>query len=175
MVETLDRRCALIEMLILDVDGVLTDGSIVYGDRGEELKAFHVRDGSGLKVWLQLGKWAGIITGRTSSVVERRAHELGVSLLAQGAEDKQAAYERMLGEQEVARTQVCFVGDDLPDLPHLRQSGLAVAVADACDDVKRAAHHVTRAAGGRGAVREVIELILRSQGRWREVVARYGG
>jgi 3-deoxy-D-manno-octulosonate 8-phosphate phosphatase (KDO 8-P phosphatase) len=162
-------------MVVLDVDGVLTDGRIVYTDRGEEIKAFHVRDGSGLKFWQQVGKRAGIITGRNSAIVERRAHELGVTAVVQGAEDKRAAYDRMLDEHALERRQVCYIGDDLPDVPVLRCSGLAIAVADACNEAKAAAHHVTQAGGGRGAVREAIELVLRMQGRWHEVLARYEG
>ena len=168
------ERCERIEMLVLDVDGVLTDGRIVYSDRGEELKAFHVRDGSGLKFWVQLGKRVGIITGRNSAVVARRAAELGVAAVAQGAEDKREAFNQMLGEQGLAPAAVCCMGDDLPDLPLLGGCGVAVAVADACAEAKAAAHHVTSAPGGRGAVREVVEWILKAQGRWHEVVARYG-
>jgi 3-deoxy-D-manno-octulosonate 8-phosphate phosphatase (KDO 8-P phosphatase) len=171
----LDQRCAPIELLVLDVDGVLTDGRIVYSDRGEELKAFHVRDGSGLKFWLKRGKRAALITGRASPVVSRRARELGLTAVVQGAEDKRIAYEQLLHEQGIETRQVCCVGDDLPDVPLLRRSGLAIAVADACAEAKAAAHHVTAAAGGQGAVREVIELVLRSQGRWHEVLADYGG
>jgi 3-deoxy-D-manno-octulosonate 8-phosphate phosphatase (KDO 8-P phosphatase) len=170
--ESLHRRCRPIELLLLDVDGVLTDGRIVYSDAGAELKAFHVRDGSGLKLWLRDGKRAGILTGRTSPVVVRRATELGLTAVVQGAEDKRSAYAALLAEQRVTADQVCYVGDDLPDVPLLRRSGLAVAVADACGEARRAAHYVTRAAGGRGAVREVIELVLRSQGRWQDVLAR---
>jgi 3-deoxy-D-manno-octulosonate 8-phosphate phosphatase (KDO 8-P phosphatase) len=161
-------------MLVLDVDGVLTDGRIVYSDRGEEIKAFHVRDGSGLKVWLQLGKRAGIITGRNSPIVARRAQELGLSAVVQGVDDKRAAYDRMLADQGLEPGQVCYVGDDLPDVPLLATSGLAVAVADACREAQAAAHYVTEAGGGQGAVREVIELILRIQRRWADVLARYG-
>ncbi len=173
--DTLEARCRRIEMLVLDVDGVLTDGRIVYGDRGEELKAFHVRDGSGLKFWLGAGKRAGIISGRRSPVVLRRATELGLTAVVQGAQDKRPAFEQMLTEHGLSAEQACYVGDDLPDVPLLRRSGLAVAVADACGEAKAAAGYVTAAAGGRGAVREVVELILRAQQRWAEVVARYGG
>jgi 3-deoxy-D-manno-octulosonate 8-phosphate phosphatase (KDO 8-P phosphatase) len=173
--EALEDRCARIELLVLDVDGVLTDGRIVYGDGGEEIKAFHVRDGSGLKFWLQCGKRAGIITGRTSPIVERRARELGLTAVVQGAEDKHAAYDGMLREQKLDAAAVCYIGDDLPDVPLLRRSGLAIAVADACLEAKAAAHHMTKAGGGQGAVREAIELILRRQGRWEAVLARYGG
>ncbi len=173
--ESLWRRCQGIEMLVLDVDGVLTDGSIVYSDRGEELKAFHVRDGSGLKFWLQVGKRVGVITGRSSPVVLRRASELGLTALVQGAEDKRMAFDGMLHEQGLSAAQVCCVGDDLPDVPLLKRSGLAVAVADACAETMAATHYVTHVRGGRGAVREVVELILRAQGRWSEIVRQYDG
>jgi 3-deoxy-D-manno-octulosonate 8-phosphate phosphatase (KDO 8-P phosphatase) len=170
---TLAERCERIELLALDVDGVLTDGRIVYSDNGVEVKAFHVRDGSGLKLWQLEGKRAAVITGRTSSVVNVRAAELGIAPVIQGAADKLAGFRRLLAEVPVAPEQVCYVGDDLPDLPVLRRCGLAVAVADACAEVRARAHYVTRARGGCGAVREVVELILRCQGRWRQVVERY--
>ena len=170
---TLDDRCLKIEMLVLDVDGVLTDGRIVYADRGEEIKAFHVRDGSGLKLWLALGKAAGIITGRKSPIVARRAADLGITAVVQGADAKLPAFKKMLDARNLQAEQVAYVGDDLPDLPVLRYCGLAVAVADACAEARAAAHYVTVAPGGRGAVRETIELVLRSQGRWQEAIARF--
>jgi 3-deoxy-D-manno-octulosonate 8-phosphate phosphatase (KDO 8-P phosphatase) len=162
-------------MLVLDVDGVLTDGRIVYTDKGEELKAFHVRDGSGLKWWTMLGKKAGIITGRRSNIVERRARELGIALVIQGADDKKAALAQMLQSAGVTAEQTCAVGDDIVDVPMLRACGLAAAVADACLEAKQDADYVTHTRGGRGAVREVIELILRAQGSWQTIVARYRG
>jgi 3-deoxy-D-manno-octulosonate 8-phosphate phosphatase (KDO 8-P phosphatase) len=170
---TLQQRCAPLDMLVLDVDGVLTDGGIVYGDSGVELKQFHVRDGSGLKIWQHTGKRAAIITGRTSPIVAVRAAELGIDPVYQGALEKMPAYRRLLADAGLRPEHVCFVGDDVPDLPLLASCGLAVAVADACPEARAAAHHVTRAAGGRGAVREVIELILRSQGLWQRVVERF--
>jgi 3-deoxy-D-manno-octulosonate 8-phosphate phosphatase (KDO 8-P phosphatase) len=170
---TLHERCGNIEMLVMDVDGVLTDGSIVYSDRGEEIKAFHVRDGSGLKLWLALGKKAAILTGRKSAVVERRASELGIRAVRQGAEDKLAAFTELLAEYSLRENQAAYVGDDLPDVPVLRRCGLALTVEDACPEARDQAHYVTRASGGHGAVREVIELVLRAQGRWQEVCARY--
>jgi 3-deoxy-D-manno-octulosonate 8-phosphate phosphatase (KDO 8-P phosphatase) len=166
----LAQRCAPIELLVLDVDGVLTGGGIVYADNQVELKTFHVRDGSGLKLWQLAGKQAAIITGRTSPVVAVRAAELGITSVVQGAHEKLAAFRDLLAAAGRPPEQVCFVGADLPDLPLLRRSGLAIAVADACPEVIAHAHYVTRAAGGRGAVREVIELILRCQGRWRPLV-----
>ena len=170
---TLAERCARIEFLLLDVDGVLTDGGIIYDDNGQELKQFHVRDGSALKYWQLAGKRAGILTGRTSKVVEVRAKELGIAPVIQGATDKLAAYRDMLTRLGLQAQQAAFVGDDLPDIPVLRHCGLAVAVADACPEVLAEAHFVTRALGGKGAVREAIEFILRSQGHWTIIVERY--
>lgn len=170
---TLAQRCRPIEMLLVDVDGVLTDGGIVYADDGVELKVFHVRDGSGLKIWQLVGKQAGIITGRVSRVVEVRAAELGLDPVVQGAADKAASYRAILSSRGLRPEQVCFVGDDVPDLPVLRHCGLAVAVADACPEVLADAHYVTATRGGQGAVRETIELILRCQGHWQRVMERF--
>src|SRR5262249_21324599 len=159
-------------MLVLDVDGVLTDGGIIYGTDGVEVKKFHVRDGSGLHVWHLVGKRSAIITGRTSVVVEVRAAELGISQEIQGASEKLPAYGRVLAGWGLGPEQVCYGGGALPDLGALARCGLAVAVADACPEVRQAAHYVTRAAGGGGAVRETIEVILRCQGKWQPVVDR---
>ncbi len=172
---TLHERCAAIELLVVDVDGVLTDGGIVYGSDGVELKRFHVRDGSGLKCWEKAGKRAAIVTGRSSSIVDRRAKELGIGFVVQGASEKLPAFRHLLAQTGVAPAQVCYVGDDLPDLPPMRHCGLAVAVADACAEVRADAHYVTQARGGQGAVREAIELILRSQGWWQSMVDRLRG
>lgn len=168
--KTLRERCSAIELLIVDVDGVLTTGGIAYGSPEVEIKAFHVRDGSGLHLWHRAGKRTGWITGRSSPIVERRAAELAVGFVIQGVSEKLPAYRRLLAEAGVGEEAVCYVGDDVPDVPPLRQCGLAVAVADACTEVRAAAHYVTQAAGGRGAIRETIELILRCQGRWPEFV-----
>jgi 3-deoxy-D-manno-octulosonate 8-phosphate phosphatase (KDO 8-P phosphatase) len=171
--DSLLQKCARIEMLVLDVDGVLTDGRIVYTDQGEEIKAFHVRDGSGLKIWTTLAKHAGIITGRRSPIVERRAKELGIASVIQGADDKLTALVQMSARLGVPLDHVAVIGDDIVDVPMLRACGFAIAVADACAEAKEDADYITQTAGGRGAVREVIELILRGQGRWQEIVARY--
>jgi 3-deoxy-D-manno-octulosonate 8-phosphate phosphatase (KDO 8-P phosphatase) len=170
---TLAERCAAIELLVLDVDGVLTDGGIIYSDAGTEIKQFHVRDGSGLKIWHWLGKQAAVITGRTSKLVEVRAAELDIGTVIQGAPDKLPALCRVLEQTGRKPEQACYVGDDLPDLPAMLACGLAVAVADAVTEARAAAHYVTNAGGGRGAVREVIELILHAQGLWQRAVARY--
>jgi len=172
---TLPRRCQPIEAIVLDVDGVLTDGGIIYTDRGEEIKAFHVRDGSGLKFWQQAGKKAAIITGRRSEIVVRRALELGLKPVVQGVDDKLAALEKMLKDWKLTPDAICYIGDDLLDLAPMREVGLAVAVADACPEAIEDAHYVTAARGGRGAVREAIELIMKSQGVWDDLVTQYRG
>ncbi len=171
---SLADRCRAVEFLVLDVDGVLTDGGIVYGAAGTgaaevvEWKQFHVRDGSGLKAWQQAGKRSALLSGRASRVVEVRAKELGIDAVVQGAVDKAAAFAALLEAQGCRPNQAAFVGDDAADVPVLLRCGLAVAVADACPEALWAAHYVTRRPGGRGAVREVIERILRCQGLWKE-------
>jgi 3-deoxy-D-manno-octulosonate 8-phosphate phosphatase (KDO 8-P phosphatase) len=169
---TLRERCLGVELLVADVDGVLTGGGIIYGTGGLELKAFHVRDGSGLKLWHECGKRSALLTGRRSPVVDVRAAELGVTHVVQGAGDKGATFQGLLAAAGVEPGAACYVGDDLPDLPALRAAGLAVAVADACPEVRAAAHYVTRAPGGSGAVREVVELVLRCQGAWQRAAGR---
>jgi 3-deoxy-D-manno-octulosonate 8-phosphate phosphatase (KDO 8-P phosphatase) len=169
IIKSLADRCRGIEAIVLDVDGVLTDGRIVYGDH-DELKFFHVRDGSGLWAWKRAGKDAVILSGRTSQAVSRRAQDVGVTRVLQGIADKTSAYEHLLSEAGWDADQVACIADDFPDLGLLRRCGLAVAVADACYEVRSTAHYVTKTPGGRGAVREAIELILRCQGRWQEIV-----
>jgi 3-deoxy-D-manno-octulosonate 8-phosphate phosphatase (KDO 8-P phosphatase) len=171
----LPSRAAAIELLLLDVDGVLTDGSVIYADDGSELKRFHVRDGSGLKLWRAAGKRAAIVSGRKSGAVERRAAELGISPVLQGRDDKLAAFTEVLTTTGLRPEQVCAVGDDLPDVPVLRRCGLAVAVADACEELRAVASYVTTVPGGHGAVREAIEWLLKAGGRWNELVAPYTG
>lgn len=171
---SLAERCRRIELLLLDVDGVLTEGQVTYGGPDLEIKAFHVRDGTALAAWRRMGKKTAIITGRTSEAVARRARELAIASLVQGAADKAEALERLLAEVGLAREQVAALGDDLQELALFEQVGLAVAVADACRDIRARAHYVTRTPGGRGAVREAIELILGCQGSWPTVVASFG-
>jgi 3-deoxy-D-manno-octulosonate 8-phosphate phosphatase (KDO 8-P phosphatase) len=168
---TLAERCRRIELLVLDVDGVLTDGGIVYSDSGAEVKQFHVRDGSGLKVWQLAGKRSAVITGRTSKIVEVRAAEIGIGWVFQGAADKLPVYRELLARAGVTPDQVCYVGDDVPDLPLLANCGLAVPSRTPVRKPRAVAHHITP--GGGRAVREVTELILRCQGPWQRVVARY--
>jgi len=163
---TLAERCRGVRLLVLDVDGVLTEGGVVYGTGGLEVKRFHVRDGSGLKAWRRAGRRSAFLTGRSSPVVDLRAVELGVDFVFQGVSDKLPAYRRLLEDAALPPSAVCYVGDDLPDLPPMRDCGLAAAVGDGCREARAAAHYVTRASGGGGAAREVIELILRCQGEW---------
>ncbi|MBM3979465.1 MAG: phenylphosphate carboxylase subunit delta [Planctomycetes bacterium] len=168
----LAARAAAIELLVLDVDGVLTDGSVIYADDGSELKRFHVRDGSGLKLWRAAGKRAAIISGRKSVAVERRAAELGVAPVLQGRDDKPAALAEVLAATGLRAEQACAIGDDLPDVGLFQNCGLAIAVADACTEARAAAHYVTAVHGGRGAVRDAIEWLLKLTGRWDELTAR---
>ncbi|QEH32041.1 3-deoxy-D-manno-octulosonate 8-phosphate phosphatase KdsC [Aquisphaera giovannonii] len=162
----LAARCSGIELLALDVDGVLTDGVIELDDDGVESKHFHVRDGLGLALWHRAGKRSAILSGRAAEVVRRRAEELKIGHVAQGLADKGEAFRAMLGELGLDARQVCYVGDDLIDLPVLRAAGLAACPADAVAEVRQSAQVITEAPGGRGAVREVVETILRAQGLW---------
>jgi 3-deoxy-D-manno-octulosonate 8-phosphate phosphatase (KDO 8-P phosphatase) len=167
------ERAARIKLLLMDCDGVLTDGRIWVLENGEDQKAFHTRDGLGIDLLHRAGLKSGIISGRTSSALERRAQSLGVSYLWQGRDDKRQAFADTLAQAQVTNEEVAFIGDDLTDLPLMGQSGLAVAVADAVAEVRERAHYVTKANGGNGAVREVVELILKAQGRWDDLVKSY--
>ena len=167
------ERASRVSLLVLDVDGVLTDGRIVYADYGDELKFFDVQDGAGLVFWNRVGLRSAVITARTSRLMKRRAKELRVDVLAQGQLLKLPAYEQLLKRLRASDEQVCAIGDDLMDLPILRRAGLAVAVPNAVDEVRAAAHYVTKRPGGRGAVREVVNLILKAKGLWDEIMQRY--
>lgn len=169
----LTARCAAIEMLAVDVDGVLTDGRIVMNDQGIESKYFYVRDGLGYALWHQAGKRSAILTGRSAPVVERRAAELKIHYLAQGLADKRSAFQQMLAQYNLVPEQVCYIGDDLVDLPVLRSVGLAAAPVDAVAEVRQNVHLITQAKGGQGAVREVVEQILKAQGRWHGLCELY--
>lgn len=162
-----------IELLVLDVDGVMTDGKIILTPAGEEIKEFHVRDGSGMKFWRRAGKKIAIITGRGSAAVELRARNLEVDALRLNAKEKLPAYESVLKELHVAPEQTAVIGDDVLDLPLLMNCGLAVAVGDAVAEAKAVAAHVTQVPGGHGAVRETIELILKKTGQWDQILSRY--
>lgn len=167
------KRAKTIRLLLLDVDGVLTDGRIVYDGRGREFKSFDIKDGQGIKIFQQAGLKVGILSGRKSSAVRFRAKELGIEILYQKALDKAKTLEVILQKNQIRAEQICFMGDDLVDLPVLLRVGLAVAVADGAQEVKANAHYVTHHPGGRGAVREICELILKAQGKWESVTQKY--
>lgn len=162
-----------INFLIVDVDGVLTDGSIFCSDKGEEIKVFHVKDGSGIAFWHRAGKKTAIISGRKSKAVEHRARELGIEEVYQNAHKKLEVYEKILKKHGLKDEQVCYIGDDLIDIPVLKRVGFAVAVADSPPEVLQRVDYVTRARGGQGAVREVVEKILRFQNEWDNILKRY--
>jgi len=167
------QRATKITTLVLDVDGVLTDGRIIYDDWGDELKHFDVQDGAGLVFWRRAGLRSAIITARRSKLIKRRAKEMQVEFLAQHALIKLPVYEKVLKRWRLADEQVCVMGDDLMELPLLRRAGLAVTVPNAVEEARLASHYITKRAGGRGAVREVVEFILKSKGLWDHVLDRY--
>lgn len=167
----LRKKAAKIKLLLLDVDGVLTDGGIIIDDRGVETKQFHVRDGQGILLLLRSGIAVGFVTGRRSNVVRHRAKDLGVQLVFQGVANKLACYEEIKRNQKFADNQIAYVGDDLIDLPVLRRAGLAVSVADGWPELSSVVDYTTNDKGGRGAVREVAELLLKAQGKWRKLTA----
>jgi 3-deoxy-D-manno-octulosonate 8-phosphate phosphatase (KDO 8-P phosphatase) len=169
----IERRAARVKLLLMDCDGVLTDGRITLLENGDEEKSFHTRDGHGLVLLHRAGLSSGIISGRTSSLVERRARELGMRHVRQGTWDKIKDFDELLAEAGVTEHEVAFVGDDVTDIPLMQRSELAIAVADAVPETRAAAHYVTELPGGHGAVREVTELILKAQGRWSELMKRY--
>jgi 3-deoxy-D-manno-octulosonate 8-phosphate phosphatase (KDO 8-P phosphatase) len=168
----LARACG-IKVLIFDVDGVLTDGSLFYGDDGQEYKSFNSRDGHGIKMLRDSGVEAAILTGRSSKVVLHRARNLGIAHIIQGSHDKLVSYQAMLAETGLKPEETAFMGDDLVDLPVMRRCGLACTVPDAPDIVKLRSHYVTNARAGHGAAREVCELIMQAQGNWEAQLARY--
>ena len=171
----LERKCQQIQLILSDVDGVLTDGSLLYDNQGLESKFFHARDGLGIKLWQQAGCQFGLVTGRSSQIVRIRATELDITLVRQSASDKLDVVRDILEQLQLSFEQLCYIGDDLPDVPPMRQAGLGVAVADAVPEVLDTADYVTQLHGGRGAVRETIELILKHQRRWESVVQRFCG
>ena len=156
-------RARKIKLLLMDVDGVLTDGRLFFSAQGEELKVFHARDGQGLVMWHKAGFRSGIISGRNSPIVEMRTKQLGVEFIWQGRKEKVSAFNELLGAAGVTADEVAFIGDDTPDAEVMPFVGLAVAVGDAHDAVKVAAHHTTELDGGRGAVRELIDLLLEAK------------
>jgi len=167
------ERAKKIKLLILDVDGVLTDGYLVYGQGGEELKFFNVRDGFGLSLWHRAGLKTVIITAKKSRVVIKRAKEMRVAKVYQNALDKLETFEKILKKFKVKSEEICYIGDDLIDLPILSRVGLGISLPEAAPEVISKVHYITKYNGGKGAVREAIDFILKSQGKWEEVTKRY--
>jgi len=173
MDQSTQAKIRAVQLIAMDVDGVLTDGMAFYGTGGVEGLFFNVQDGTGIKWLHRAGLRTALVTGREVEAVRRRAEVLGIELVYQGAKVKMEAYERLLADTGLTDEALCFVGDDLMDLPVMRRAGLGVAVANARPEVKEAADLVTEAAGGRGAVRELVELVLKTQGLWDKVTGRY--
>ena len=171
---SLDAKAAGVRLLLFDVDGVLTDGIVVVHADGTESKGFHIRDGSAI-VWAQrAGLQVGILSGRSSGATTQRAAQLAVRIVVQGVQNKVTAYEQILRETGLDENAVAYMGDDLLDLPVLKRVGLSAAPADAAAEVRERVDWVSGATGGRGAVRELIELVLRAQRRWDEVIQQHG-
>lgn len=168
-----DRAAGRIRLLCLDVDGVLTDGGILIDDLGREVKRFHVRDGTALRIWSQLGHEIAVITGRRGGALRHRCVELGIRHVLQGVEDKREAFVTLLAQLELPASAAAMIGDDLPDLSVLELCGYPIAVADAVREVKDLASFVTVRPGGHGAVREAVEHLVVAQGRWDEALERF--
>ena len=173
MPDDLKDRILKIKLIALDVDGVLTDGHIIYGDYGDELKFFDVQDGLGLVMLRRAGVHVVIISAKKSRVNQRRAKELKVTKIYQNVGDKLKIFEKVAKKMKLNPEEICFIGDDLVDIPVMTRAGFAVAVKNAVAEVKDAAHYVTLRNGGRGAVREVADLILKTQQKWAAATERY--
>jgi 3-deoxy-D-manno-octulosonate 8-phosphate phosphatase (KDO 8-P phosphatase) len=162
-----------VKLLLMDVDGVLTTGKVIYDDSGAQIKAFHVKDGLGIRMLMDFGIQVGIITGRKSTALAHRCADLGIDLLYQGIRDKAAALNEILDKTGVSAMETAFVGDDLPDLAVMKRVGVPVAVADSCKEILASARFITTERGGRGAVREICEAVLKAKGFWPKVVERF--
>jgi 3-deoxy-D-manno-octulosonate 8-phosphate phosphatase (KDO 8-P phosphatase) len=171
--EAVKSRIRKIRLLMLDVDGVLTDGRIIIDDAGLESKFFDVRDGHGLKLIMRCGLDVVLLTGRSSAVVTHRARDLGIREVFQGILNKLEFFQQFIEKREIRPEEVAYVGDDMVDIPILKRVGFSAAVKDAVEEVREIVDHVTERPGGRGAVRELCELILKVQGRWDEVTLKY--
>lgn len=170
---SLIKKIKAVKLLILDVDGVMTNGRIIYDDDGKEIKIFDVKDGHGIKLLMRAGIDVAIITARESRVVLHRAKNLGIDIVYQKAMDKVEAFNEILQKKQLSEKEVAYVGDELVDIPLLRKVGFAAAVKDAVEDLKRYVDFITEKNGGQGAVREICELILKTQGRWGEATEKY--
>ena len=166
-------QCAAIRLILSDVDGVLTDGRITYDSLGNEAKQFHIRDGQGIRLWQQNGGAFGIVTARSSGIVARRAAELDIEIVRQGAKNKRAEVRQIATEFGCELSEICYIGDDLLDLATIQTVGMGVAVADAVEEVRQAAKYVTSQPGGQGAIRELIELILKNTNRWETTIRNF--
>lgn len=171
----LEARARKIKLLLMDVDGVLTNGDIFVHADGSETKVFNVQDGHGIALAHRAGLRTGLITGRRSPAVEHRANDLGIAIVHQRSSDKLRDFLRTVAELNVLAEETAFIGDDITDIPPMRRVGLAIAVANAHDNVKQVAHYVTKLEGGKGAVREAIELILKANGSWKSLIEKYVG
>ncbi|MDC0935612.1 HAD hydrolase family protein [Pirellulales bacterium] len=173
MRDDLAKLCAPVRLLLTDVDGVLTDGGILLDNQGVESKRFSIRDGQGIRLWQEAGGQTGIVTGRSSQIVKLRAAELDFDAVRQGVGEKLPVVEEVARELGLEMHQVAYVGDDLPDLPVVAAVGLGASVADAAEELRQRADYVTTLPGGHGAVREVVELLLKSTGRWETAIRRF--
>jgi len=173
MTEQLKAKLAEIKMLVLDVDGVLTDGNLIINGNGSEGKSFSTLDGHGIRMWQRAGLKIAFLSGRHSEATKQRAEQLEIDYCLQDCFDKLAALEKLLEQTGLSAKNVAYIGDDLPDLPVIRHVGFGVAVANAVDEVKQHADYATARTGGSGAVREVIEYILKNTGRWQQLMNKY--
>ena len=173
MTHEMSQRAAKIRMVMMDLDGVLTDGRIIYGDYGDELKFFDVQDGLGLTLLHEAGLRTVVISARKSRINQRRARELKIGKLYQNIHDKLKMFEKLLKKHKLQAGEICYVGDDWPDVAPMRRAGFSVAVQNAVDEVKEVAHYVAKKSGGRGAVRETADVILKAQGKRDAVAAKY--
>ncbi len=172
---TSEQTAQQIKAVILDIDGVLTDGRVGYSETEHEIKFFDVKDGHGIKLLIRAGLRVGLFSGRESKANRRRAEELGIHFIYQNEKNKREAFARLLNDQDLNAEECLYMGDDLVDIPVLRRAGMGVAVGDATADTKQAADWVTQANGGHGAVREVAEWLLKAQGKWDGLIQRYVG
>lgn len=171
--EEIKERAKKIKLLIVDIDGVMTDGSIIYGNYGDELKIFNVLDGFGMVLLKRAGIKTVIATGKKSRIVKMRAKELKVNALFQNCTDKLMVFEKILKRFKISAEEACFIGDDLIDISVLKRAGLSVCVPNACEDVKNFCHLITAKTGGKGAVREICELLIKSQNKWDALTGKY--
>lgn len=173
MKKNIKEKLKKIKLLILDIDGVMTDGRIIMDDAGREMKNFHVRDGHGLKLIQRYGIKVAIITGRQSKVVDHRTKDLEIKDVYQKVFNKKEVFEKLLKKHKLSADEAAFMGDDIVDIPVLKRVGFSAAVADAVDEVKESVNYIAQNSGGHGAVRELCEMILQAQDKWQEVAGRY--